>query len=127
MTVYEMIETQQKGHEGTTVFTVGEHLKMICRTDPACAQIVAEDLQQKGMGIAECEKKIKAMADEIHKKSKNNRVGVDFFAAEDAIRKFYGLPERVPMEQTDNAGPSRAPVPTEENGVFLDLGDLMGI
>ena len=124
MTVYEMIEAQQKGHEGTTVFTVGEHLKMICRADPACEQIVAEDLQQQGMGIAECEKKIQALADEIEKKAKNKgkrlKVGVDFFEAEDAIRKFYGLPERVSMEQA---------VPTGEQvaEAILDLDALMGL
>lgn len=125
MNVYEMIEAQQKGHEGTTVFTVGEHLKMICRADPACEQIVAEDLQQKGMGIADCEKKIKALADEIHKKNKSNRVGVDFFAAEDTIRKFYGLPERM----KDTEGPSRKPVPTpsDGDGLGLDLDDLLGL
>lgn len=125
MNVFEIIEAQLKGHEGTTVFTVGEHLKMICRADPACAAIVAEDLQQKGMGIAECEKKIKAIADEIHKKNKSNRVGVDFFAAEDTIRKFYGLPER--MKNTE--GPSRSTVstPSEDDGLGLDLGDLLGL
>ena len=124
MTVFEMIEAQQKGHEGTTVFTVGEHLKMICRADPACEQIVAEDLQHKSMGIVECEKQIAALADEIEKKAKNKgkslRVGVDFFAAEDKIRKFYGLPERVPMEQA---------VPTVEQvaAAILDLDALMGL
>ena len=124
MTVYKMIEAQQKGHEGTTVFTVGEHLKQICRADPACEQIVAEDLQHKGMGIVECEKQIAALADEIEKKAKNKgkslRVGVDFFAAEDAIRKFYGLPERVPIEQA---------VPTGEQvaAAILDLDALMGL
>lgn len=123
MTVFEMIEAQQKGHEGTTVFTVGEHLKMICRADPACEQIVAEDLQQKGMGIADCEKKIKALADEIHKKNKSNRVGVDFFAAEDAIRKFYGLPER----RTDDQAAEASNDAGMEDGLGLDLGDLLGI
>ena len=84
------------------------------------SQNVAEDLQHKSMGIAECEKKIKALADEIHKKNKSNRVGVDFFAAEDAIRKFYGLPERVPMGQA---------VPTGEQvaAAILDLDALMGL
>lgn len=123
MNVFEIIEAQQKGHEGTTVFTVGEHLKMICRADPACAAIVAEDLQQKGMGIAECEKKIKAIADEIHKKNKSNRVGVDFFAAEDAIRKFYGLPER----RTDDQAAEASNNAGMEDGLGLDLGDLLGI
>lgn len=127
MTVFEMIEAQQKGHEGTTVFTVGEHLKMICRADPACEQIVAEDLQQKGMGIADCEKQIKALADEIHKKNKSNRVGVDFFAAEDTIRKFYGLPERV-AEEADPSTPIRSAQDDKESGgLGLDLGDLLGL
>lgn len=122
MTVFEMIEAQQKGHEGTTVFTAGEHLKMICRADPACEQIVAEDLQQKGMGIVECEKQIAALADEIEKKTKNKgkslRVGVDFFAAEKIIRQFYGLPE---------VGEKAAPVaaPMEQEPDLLDLGDLL--
>ena len=65
MTVFEMIEAQQKGLEDTTVFMVGEQLKDICRADPSCTQIVAEDLQQKEMSIAACEKKIKAYADKI--------------------------------------------------------------
>ena len=127
MTVFEMIEAQQKGHEGTTVFTVGEHLKQICRSDPACAVIVAEDLQQKEMGIAECEKKIKAMADEIRKKNKRDHVGVDFYAAEDTIRKFYGLPERVKNENeiaTSHSAPRNDSV---DGGVFLDLDTLMGL
>lgn len=127
MNVFEMIEAQQKGHEGTTVFTVGEHLKMICRADPACAAIVAEDLQQKGMGIADCEKKIKAMADEIHKKNKSNRMGVDFFAAEDTIRKFYGLPERVPKEADPSTSVSSAQDDKENDGLGLDLDDLLGL
>lgn len=120
MTVYEMIEAQQKGHEGTTVFTVGEHLKQICRADPACADIVAEDLQQKDMDITKCEKQIKALADKIHREKKSNRVGVDYFAAEDVIRKFYGLPERVNAEQV---------VPTREavEEAILDLDALMGL
>ena len=65
-----MIEAQQKGLEDTTVYMVGQQLKDICRSDPACAAIVAEDLQNKEMSIAACEKKIKAYADEIKAKKK---------------------------------------------------------
>ena len=122
MTVFEMIEAQQRGHEGTTVFTVGEHLKQICRADPACAAIVAEDLQQKGMGIADCEKKIKAMADKIHREKKTNRVGVDYFAAEDVIREFYGLPARAAEGHEIAASPDDT-----VTGDFLGLGDLLGL
>lgn len=120
MTVFEMIEAQQKGHEGTTVFTVGQHLKDICRADPSCAVIVAEDLQQKGMGIADCEKKIQELADSIQKKTKRKCVGVDFYAAEDAIRQFYGLPA---AEKTT----APTPAPVVEVPAFLGLGDLMGL
>ena len=122
MTVFEMIEAQQKGHEGSTVFMVGQQLKDICRADPACAAIVAEDLQQKSMGIADCEKKIKALADKIHREKKISHVGIDPGAAEDVIRQFYGLPERVveaaaPDSQKDQA----------EDGLVLDLSDLLGL
>lgn len=117
MTVFEMIEAQQKGLEDTTVFMVGEQLKDICRADPSCAEIVAADLQQDAMSIANCEKKIKAFADNIHRKTKKD-VGVSQVAAEKIIREFYGLPE---------AGEKAAPEPaaTEVDTDLLDLGDLL--
>lgn len=121
MTVFEMIEAQQKGLEDTTVYMVGQQLKDICRSDPACAAIVAEDLQNKEMSIAACEKKIKAYADEIKAKKKVRSVGVSPEAAERIIRQFYGLPEAgMPAE-----GPSAAPVPTGSR--VLDLDALLGL
>lgn len=120
MTVFEMIEAQQKGHEGTTVFAVGRHLADICRADPACAAIVAEDLLQKGMGIADCEKKIHALADKIHKEKKTNRVGIDPAEAEKIIREFYGLPMAAPEQQT-------APTKDEVETAILDLDELLGL
>ena len=121
MTVFEMIEAQQKGLEDTTVYMVGQQLKDICRSDPACAAIVAEDLQNKEMGIAACEKKIKAYADEIKAKKKVRAVGVSPDAAERIIRQFYGLPEAVAQIE----GPSGTPVPT--NSGVLDLDALLGL
>lgn len=90
MTVFEMIEEQQKGKEMTAVWLVGEQLKDICRQEPACAQIVAEDLANQDMSIDKCEKKIKAYAD---KHRKGNCAVVPPNVAEDIIREFYGLPK----------------------------------
>lgn len=118
MTVFEMIEAQQKGKEDTAVFMVGEQLKDICRAEPGCAEIVAKDLEVAAMSIAECEKKVKAQADEIQKKSKSKSVGLSGAVADRIIREFYGLPA---------AGEKAAPVaaPVEQELDLLDLGDLL--
>ena len=116
MTVFEMIEAQQKGKEDTTIFMVGEQLKDICRADPACAAIVAEDLQQKEMSIDACEKKIKAAADKLKTEKKIRAVGISPKTAEKIIREFYGLPEtgeKVVQEEPLNGG-------------ILALDDLLG-
>lgn len=120
MTVFEMIEAQQKGKEDTTVFMVGEQLKDICRADPACAEIVAKDLEVAAMSIDVCEKKIKAQADKLSKEKKLCSVGISPKAAEGIIREFYGLPV---------AGETAAiaPAPAAEAPTFLDLGDLLGL
>lgn len=91
MTVFEKIEAMQKGKEESPVWTVGEQLKDICRREPACAKIVAEDLENEGMTLEACEWKIKAWADSH--RGKGNCVCVPPNVAEGIIRKFFGLPE----------------------------------
>ena len=122
MNVFEMIEAQQKGLEDTTVFMVGEQLKDICRADPAAAAIVAEDLQQKEMGIAACEKKIKEHADKLKNEKKLKTVGISPKTAEGIIRKFYGLPEVAGGET-----PVATPASASPRGDVLSLEDLLGI
>ncbi len=87
------IEAQQP-KEHTTVWCCGEQLKDMLRAEPALAELVSQDLDNKSMSIAECEKKIKARADEIHKTAKGGGAAVSPMEAEGIIRKFYGLPER---------------------------------
>lgn len=123
MTVFEMIEAQQKGKEDTTIFMVGEQLKDICRADPTCAEIVAQDLAQKEMSIEACEKKIKAHADKLAKEKKHRSVGVSPAAAEKIIREFYGLPE---AQTAPAAAPVPVPEPEPEDFGILDLDDLLG-
>lgn len=106
MTVYEKIAAQQKGQENTDVLMVGQQLKDILRGDPALEEIVDKDLDVKDMSLANAAKKIKAYADEQHRKNKGSCVCVPPHVAEGIIREFYGLPgcgAAEPAQAPDNA------------------------
>lgn len=92
-TACDLISKQQKGKENTAVYGVGEQLKEICSASEKAAEIVVQDLANEDMSISNCEKKIKALADERHKYSKSNSVYVSPAEAEGIIREFYGLPD----------------------------------
>lgn len=94
MNVFEKIEAQQ-GKDRTAVWMVGEQLKDIIRHDERLQEIVAQDLERDGMGLAECEKKIKAFAD---KHKTGNFACVIPAEAEKIIREFYGLGEAAEAE-----------------------------
>ena len=74
---------------------VGMQLQDILRSCPGAAAIVLQDMQGKGFSLADCEKKIKAKADEIHAKRKGN-VAIPPHMAEAIIREFYGITEFAP-------------------------------
>ena len=114
MDVFEKIEALQKGIENTAPWMVGEQLKDICRREPDVQEIVLQDLAMSGMGLKDCEKKIKAWAD----KNKNGSCCcVPPNVAEDIIRKFYGLPEAKTMTaETKEATPT---------GKVLDLSAFL--
>lgn len=88
----DMITAQQAKHrQGSAPWCVGEQLKDILRAQPEAADLVAKDLEQNGMGLADCEKKIAAFANDHRQGS------VGFCGPADAdriIREFYGMPER---------------------------------
>ena len=89
MTAIEKIQPQQKGIENTAPWMVGEQLKDMLRKEPWLQDIVSEDLDQKSMSLAGCEKQIEAFAD---KNRKGNFACVTPRDAEKIIREFYGLP-----------------------------------
>lgn len=111
MNVYGLIEQQQKGMEGTAVWMVGEQLKDICRREPDCESILAEDLQNPDMSLAKAERKIEAYA-RAHKKGKEGCCPPQ--EAEKILREFYGLP-----------GAGEAPAASPAQGKILSLADLM--
>ncbi len=111
----EMITEQQKGKENTAPWFVGEQLKDICRTTPGAAELVVQDLVIKEMSVSECEKKIKALADERHRKNKGNCAFVSHTEADRIIREFYGIP----------AAEETAQPAADIQDKFIDLADFM--
>lgn len=105
MDVFEKIRAQQ-GAERTPVWMVGEQLADIIRHDERAQEIVSRDLDQAGMSLADCEKKIKAFAD---KHKTGNFACVIPSEAEQIIQKFYGITE--------------AQTVVSETGVVLNLED----
>lgn len=95
------IAAQQKKHkQGTAPWCVGEQLKEMLRDRPEAAGIVAADLEQDGMGLADCEQKIAAFA----KEHRSGNVGFCGPAdAERIIREFYGMPAREERREPEPA------------------------
>lgn len=103
MNAIELIEQQQKKLGRCMAYGVGEQLKEICRSEPASAALLENDLDKNGMGIADAEKKIRAFA------GKNGGF-VTIQEADGILRKFYGLPdgpdgkEEQPKQESSGAG-----------------------
>lgn len=113
-TVLDKIAAQQNQHKkGSAPWCVGEQLKDILRAQPEAAELVAQDLDQKGMGLADCEKKIAAFA------KANSQGNVGFCGPADAdriIREFYGLPAR---RENTAAPAAAAPAPARRRTIRL--------
>ena len=117
MTVFEKIESFQKGLEETDVYMVGQQLKDICRREPECAPLVLADLDNSDMSLKAAAGKIKAWADAKKKEKKAKCVCVPPDVAEGILRKFYGLPD------TPDAGQSQ-PEQVTEAAPILDLASF---
>lgn len=63
----------------------------MCRNEEDSAELILKDMAVKEMGPAECEKKIRALADERHKANGGKAACVTAREAEKIIREFYGL------------------------------------
>jgi len=99
------VRDQIKGHDGDTVEMVGEQLLDMARGDDHVAELLLNDFGVKDMTIEKAEKKIKAYADEVHKKNRGNCVGVSPKKAEEILRQFYGLPEPAAEEKLAEIDP----------------------
>ena len=107
---------QAKVKERSPQWMVGEQLKDICRMEPQSAELIAQDLQVKEMGIVEAEKKIKTFAD-AHKTGSFSCVTP---AESDRIlREFYGL-----SGQSETAGTVVGQSPMTSPGNVLRLEDF---
>lgn len=96
-----MLEEQQaKVPARSPQWMVGEQLKDLCRQEPHCAELIAQDLENEAMSITEAEKKIKAFADG-HKTG--SFACVTPAEADRILREFYGLPG--PAGEPEEQGP----------------------
>lgn len=107
-----MLEEQQsKVQARSPQWMVGEQLKDICRQEPHCADLIAQDLENPAMSITEAEKKLKAFADG-HKTGSFSCVPP--VEADRILREFYGLPAPGGEEETPSSGAQ-----------VLDLADFL--
>lgn len=117
-TALDKIAAQQAKHrQGSAPWCVGEQLKDILRAQPEAAELVAKDLNQNGMGLADCEKKIAAFARD-HKQG-----NIGFCGPADAdriIREFYGLPDRSETPSPIAPAGTQAAAPTRRKIIRLE-------
>lgn len=92
-----LIEEQQKGHENEPLFMVGEQLREIAEREPFSAELLQKDLETDGMKLADAAAALQKHADENRGKAKCFCITPK--VAEGILRKFYGLPEAVTVEE----------------------------
>lgn len=107
--IRKLKEQQSKVKERSPQWMVAEQLMDLCRAEPACAELLAQDLEVEAMSIVEAEKKIKAFADS-HKSG--GFACVTPAESDRILREFYGLPQRQESGATGLLG--------------LDLADFWG-
>lgn len=107
---------KQQGKDRTPVWMVGEQLIDICRHEPKCAEILAQDLENKSMSLENAEKKIKAFADS---RKTGNFSCVTPTDADRILREFYGLPTYAPEPEVKPIA-----VPDVELPSILNFEDL---
>ena len=105
--IAKLREQQSKVKDRSPQWMVAEQLMDICRTEPASAELIAQDLDNPAMSITKAEKKIKAFADN-HKTG--NFACVTPMEADRILREFYGLPDPEPYGETIRiSAPLKAP------------------
>lgn len=99
----ELVRAQQKGHESTPRFFIGEQLLGMADGDEKVTELLVNDLQTEGMTLEKAEKELQSYSDKNHGKAKCFCITPD--VAEKILRKFYGLPE-ASVTETSAAKPA---------------------
>ena len=89
--IRKLKEQQSKVQERSPQWMVAEQLMDLCRAEPECAELLAQDLEVEAMSIVEAEKKLKAFADSHET---GNFSCVTPAESDRILREFYGLPQR---------------------------------
>ena len=112
--LFKIIEEQQAGHESEPLYMVGEQLKEIAAREPGAVEILLQDLEVDGMGLADAAGALKAYADKH--RGRSNCYCITPKVAEEILRKFYGLSE------VGTVAVSAVAVTETEQSGFIDLG-----
>lgn len=88
-------EQQRRESQYSPERMLGNQLIGMLMRCPDAAQVVLTDLEGESMSIQHCAAKLKAHADEIHKKEKGNVVAISPEEAAKIIADFYGITELV--------------------------------
>ena len=107
-----LIGRQQEDKKNTDVFMVGEQLKDIGAESEHNAEILLQDLEVKGMGLADAAARLKKYADDHKGSAKCFCISPK--VADGILREFYGLAAK---EEVKGSG-------VQDNS-FIDLGDFL--
>ena len=92
-----MLEEQQsKVQARSPQWIVGEQLKDICRQEPHCAELIAQDLENPAMSITEAEK-----AAAVNQNGDMALFNVIFNQTQEGVNKMHGL--RLKLGKADEA------------------------
>ena len=90
-TLFSIIEEQQKGHETDPIYMLGEQIKEIAKREPACIELLEQDLNTPGMQLSDLSDHFQKYADKNH--GSKNCFCITPKVAEKLIREFFSIPE----------------------------------
>jgi hypothetical protein len=117
-----LITEQQKGHENKPEFMIGEQIKEIAEREPSVIDILVKDLETEGMGLEDVAAKFKQYADKNHGSAKCFCITPK--VAEDLIREFYGLPEKLQNSEGRTQNAKSDTTGKGGKGKFIDIDSL---
>lgn len=112
MTMEQLNKQMEQYQKGSLEYCIGTELTELCKGNEGAAEIVEQDLAQKGMTLSDCAKKFRDYA--------RNHQKQGFFCMDDTITEkliceFYGI------TKAENNTPAQEVVPEEPQEEATEL------
>ena len=117
-----IIEDQRKGHENEPMWMVGQQLLDMAAREPKSLELLKQDLNVSGMGLADAAGALKAYVDKHHGKAKV--FCITPIIAEEILRDFYKLPKK-DEAQVEEPAPIVSAQPEKSAFDALDLSAFL--